>query len=130
MSHVFDLLVQVVDRSGGLRVSVYGGQLDSVNGDGLLGDGPLRGVGTGGGLLGGGVGDGLRCGANAELLQLELRIELAMTLTVFGSSSCSSWVVAAAAASTVAALATACAAMAPVSGCAVFFFILTGRKNE
>jgi hypothetical protein len=28
---VFDLLVQVVDRSSDLRVSVYGGQLDNVN---------------------------------------------------------------------------------------------------
>ena len=67
--------MRVVDRSGGLRVGVYGGLLDSVN-DGLLCDGPLRGVGTGGGLFGGGVGDGLRCsGADVELLQLQLSMD-------------------------------------------------------
>jgi hypothetical protein len=51
--------------------------LDSVNVNGLLCGGPLRGGGgIGGGLLGGGVGDGLRCGGvNAELLRLQLRID-------------------------------------------------------
>ena len=69
--------MQVVGRIGGLRVGVDGGGLlDGVNGDGLLCGGPLKGGGTGGSLLGGGVGDGLRCGgANAELLQLQLRID-------------------------------------------------------
>ena len=46
-----------------------------MNVDGLLCGGPIRGGGTGGGLLGGGVGGGLRRGgADAELLQLRLRI--------------------------------------------------------
>ena len=57
-----DFLVQVVDRSCGLRVGVDGGGLlAGADDDGLLCSGSLKGGGTGGGLLGGGVGDGLRC---------------------------------------------------------------------
>ncbi len=57
----------------------------SVNGEGLLCDGPLKGVGTSGGLLGGSVGGGLRCsGADAELLQLQLRMDACNIMRFMG----------------------------------------------
>ena len=65
--------MQVVDRSGGLRFGIDGGGLLVDVKDGLLCGGPIE----GGGLLGGGVADGLRCGgADAELLQLQLRLDV------------------------------------------------------
>ena len=125
-----DIIFWAGGDGGGL--GLFGGDglglLVGVNGDGMLCGGPLEGGGTGGGLFGAAL--ATICAVLAPMLSCAVfsssRLRLDDVCDDFdvrfdsgGPSSCSSWLVAMAAASSAATLAPVCPAI-PVLSCAVF----------